>query len=1240
MSGALRHLSVRVPWHDTDWTGRICRAPSANGSCLALPRITEDRLDAVEDENAGTDWNALEASLPPCVRERVGFMRDRDFATRITHPYASRQSPPHEHLTPLTLKFPRYSAPCVPFRWMRRKEGEEIAAEEGIDYRPELEEQADEMIPWQSGWIQHGANQLAMLNGFFAAVQPPALMFFYAKRMPLTEKEGRVLIGAARVTHVGEPQEYAGANPLRTLAWECMVQHSLRPDISDGFLLPYQQALAAAEQDETIDPEQFVAFAPNEAWGEFSFASEWVSHDTAITSLVALEQALRVAEVYLPERRTKELQWVSDQLGTLWTLRGPCPGLGAALHAFGVDQSTLVARRLEPLIPENGDPWEIVARAMEDPHAVLPGLQQQFGINLRRKWKVLDDQRRALLKLVSRFALTPDQAERWYQPDLRDSAGINCSDSEILANPYLLYEGDRYAPDPISVRTVDHGAFPADIVRDAHPLPSPSGMQDSLDVRRARALMITQLELASAAGDTLLPAHRVTQRIREFELDPPCRIDQDQLLVYADALQPAIAESVLADGSKAFQLARLRETRQIIQRFVERRRTASRHEEEIPWRPRLDAALGGPVDGEDPDEELARTEKVAALAEIYASRFAVLIGPAGTGKTTLLKVLCDEPSVEGGNTLLLAPTGKARVRLTSALKRDAFTIAQFLLPSGRYEPETGLYRISSAAPVDGYRTVIIDEASMLTEDQLAAVIDGVKGVGRFILVGDPRQLPPIGAGRPFVDIVSRLRPDELDATFPRRAPGCGELTVPRRPTQIAGVETHRAEHRADLMLAEWFGGREPSPGADVIWDQLRGQKIDETLQVIRWDGPADLREKLLGVLVEDLGLVSTDDTVGFERACGGSEYEGHMYFWRARNREPGAAEKIEAWQILSPVRAHAHGVRDLNRFLQRQFRSSAIARAKDQSSYRKIPRPLGPEEIVYGDKVISVVNESWRQVFPKEGALRYVANGDIGVVVGQYKLKAMKGLPWKGEVEFAGQDGYVYDYRPSDFGDEGSPPLELAYSLTVHKAQGSEFGRTIVVIPNPCRILTRELLYTALTRQKERVTLLYQGDPAELKSYAQPDHSEIATRLTNLFTEPNLIETSPGKFLEKGLIHTTSRGDVVRSKSEVLIAELLAARGIEYAYERRLTFDDGSFRYPDFTIEDDDLGRIIYWEHLGMLHDSVYASRWEAKQRWYADHGVVEYPATGKNILVSTRDDAVGGINTQRIAELIGQLFR
>lgn len=1241
METRVRHLSVRVPWHDTDWTGRVCRAPSGNGSCLALSRINESRVDAVEDEQAGQDWSEIGSHLPPCVRERAGFMRPTEFQISISHPYSHRGSPAHEKLTRLTLRLPPYSAPCVPFRWMRREEAEQIAADEGLDYRPELEDEADALIPWERkpGWVQHGVNQRTLLEGFFSPVQPPALVFFYAKRIPLTEQEGRVLIGAAHVKHVTGPQEYGGENPLHTLAWECMVQHSLGPTSGDGFLLPYHEAVAATAMDDTLDPEQFVAFAPTEAWQDFAFASEWVGDDAAITSLVALERALQAAERHLPSSRHQNLQWLSERLGELWTLRGPCPGLGSALHAFGVDHATLVVRRLERHFAENGDPWEVVERAMEDPHAVSPGLQQHLGINLRRKWSALDGERRSLLKLLSRFALTPDQAERWYQPDLRAAAGINCGDADILANPYLMYEADRYSENPIPVRAIDHGAFPANVIQTAHPLPSPSAMEDALDVRRARALMVAQLEQAAIEGNTLLPAGRVIEAVRDFELDPPCRLDRDQLLVYGDGLKPTIHESRMADGGQAFQLDRLRDVSGVIARFVDRRRAAQRDEEQIEWGLRLSDVLGPVAEG-DRNELLAREEKIAALQEMYSSRVAVLIGPAGTGKTTILRVLCDVPQVEQGNILLLAPTGKARVRLASALGRDAYTIAQFLLRHDRYVPETGRYRLSSQAPADGYRTVIIDEASMLTEEQLAAVIDGVKGVARFILVGDPRQLPPIGAGRPFVDIVNRLRPDDLDGRFPRCAPCCGELVVPRRQSAVDGPEAREAEDRADLMLAEWFGGRPLSPGADAIWDHLASGKVDGTLTVVRWSDPHDLRERLLDVLVDELPLDSRDDTAGFELACGGSEYQGRMYFWRKRDENgTGAAEKIEAWQILSPVRGHGHGVRELNRFLQRHFRSDTLKRAKETSWNRKIPRPLGLEEIVWGDKVISVDNEPWRNVYPKEGALRYIANGDIGIVVGQYKTKAMKGPPWKAQVEFAGQEGFVYDYETRDFGDEGSPPLELGYALTVHKSQGSEFNRTIVVIPNPCRILTRELLYTALTRQRTRVTLMYQGDPADLKRYASPVESETATRLTNLFAEPTLVEASPGTFLEEGLIHLTTRGDLVRSKSEVLIANLLHGRNIEYAYERRLSFDDGSARYPDFTIEDDDLGRTIYWEHLGMLNDSAYARRWEEKRQWYARHGVVEYPATGREVLVSTRDDEMGGINSQQIAALIDELF-
>src|SRR5579875_3006684 len=210
---------------------------------------------------------------------------------------------------------------------------------------------------------------------------------------------------------------------------------------------------------------------------------------------VRYSRALETAQEHLPNSYARELQWLSDRLGELWTLRGPCPGLGAALQAFGVDNGILLVRTLAPLIEENADPWEVVDRAMDDPHSVVPGLQAQLGINLRRKWKALNEERRSLLKLLSRFDLSSEQAERWYQPEVRAEAGIACTDSHILANPYILYEQDRYSVaerdryggGPISVRTIDHGAFPPPMIADKPPLPAPSAMEDSLDVRRVRA---------------------------------------------------------------------------------------------------------------------------------------------------------------------------------------------------------------------------------------------------------------------------------------------------------------------------------------------------------------------------------------------------------------------------------------------------------------------------------------------------------------------------------------------------------------------------------------------------------------------------------------------------------------------------------------------------------------------------------------------------------------------------------
>ena len=308
---------------------------------------------------------------------------------------------------------------------------------------------------------------------------------------------------------------------------------------------------------------------------------------------------------------------------------------------------------------------------------------------------------------------------------------------------------------------------------------------------------------------------------------------------------------------------------------------------------------------------------------------------------------------------------------------------------------------------------------------------------------------------------------------------------------------------------------------------------------------------------------------------------------------------------------------------------------------RRLPKPFGDDQIIYGDKVINVRNQSIdkRRIFPEQGERGYLANGEIGVAIGQIRTKNFNYEPKTLQIEFSTQQGLSFEfYAPK--GDDDDFSLELAYALTVHKAQGSEFEVVFLVLPRSPLMLTRELLYTALTRQKQKVVVLHQGSATDLQRLSAEQYSATFTRLTNLFGPPRPVAVG-STFLEDRLIHRTSRGEAVRSKSEVIIANLLHAKGIDYHYEHPLELG-GVVKYPDFTIEDDDIGVTYHWEHCGLLHDPAYRRRWEEKQLWYRDHGIesIEQGGGSKGTLIVTRDQPDGGIDSPHIAALIHQVFR
>jgi hypothetical protein len=1257
------HLSVRVPWHDGRWAGKICGNPRGNTSCLVLPRIAESKDDVFETDAHGKTWDADGIGLPACAAERGAFMSGAGYSRRVRHPYS--HDPLYAHFRETHFHHPAYSAAAVPFAWMmKERDGIPVPANDyRIEFKPDLEPE----LKFDTTWVQERRNQLAMLDTFFSAVTPEeSLVFFYAKRTPLTDDGRRVIVGIGRVLKVDDPVEYSYENGppkdrMRCVLWERNIHHSIRPEIADGFLLPYHDLLELAEKDSSIDVASLVLHAPDEHRTAFSMGSEHVTHDQAITVLLSCAAVIDTWEKLAPGDWRAARKWIDGQLNRLWRLRGAFPGLGSALTALGLSHGTLVAHAVGQLLHSDGskeirDPWPQVDKVIRDPKLLPADLAAMIGSSTAKLWGGLKPERRALLKLLARFEITADQAMRWFVTEARGKAGISVTDGEILANPYLCFEADRAQPDAISVRTVDRGLFPAPDVAAAAPIPEPSACGEAIDSRRGRALMMETLDAAAAQGHTLLPQSWLVQRVRDLDIAPECAVGGDWVGTFSAFMKERFAPTGMADGSPAWQLCEYADARELIGARVKRRLTGKRHVGDHDWRALIDRQLPPFADATDPEtEELARREKALALEELYRSRFSALIGPAGTGKTSLLTALITLPPVANGGVLLLAPTGKARVQMQRrAAGASAFTLAQFLLGSGRYDPETGRYLVTGAADREnGFKTVIIDESSMLTEDQLAATLDAIEtsAVERLILVGDPRQLPPIGAGRPFVDIVRFLK-EGGGAGAGGQPCGHAELKTVRRQTELVDLATGASSERDDILLSKWFGGDAPDAGADEVWSRLVSGKA-VGVRAVGWETEADLQDKLLAeikavvkTIAKRSGCDHEKDDALFEISLGGRPYNESVYFNPSRvektpdgmEHRNGGGTDVESWQILSPLRAGETGVDGLNRWLQKTFRLQVRGWAEPEKPWwRKTCKPLGNQGILYGDKVINLYNHS-RDAYPEKSS-SYLANGEIGLVVGQFKGGNWKpkGLPWKLEVEFSSQLGCKYGFEAYEFGSEGEAPLELAYALTIHKSQGSEFGVTFVVVPNPCRLLSRELLYTALTRQRELVVILHQGDINSLLKLSADEHSETARRITNLFAAPSPVEHVK-VFFEEGLIHRTARGEMVRSKSEVIIANLLHSMGIPYAYELPFAGKDGSVRYPDFTIDDAETGRRVFLEHLGMMSEPAYRRRWESKLEWYRNEDVLPDEGGGKaGLLLTTTEET--GFDSASVEKLLRKTF-
>ena len=550
----MRHLTLRVAWHDRAWDGHVCDRPSENAFCLALDRIHLNRDDEYEDGIAGEAFTDIAGTdLPPCRAESGAFMSSDEWTRIIDHPYREndKAASTHGHLRPTPVTVPKFSTFAIPFAWMQRRAQDEIA-ERSPDRLPD-----DREPPFPTAWVFGRQRQQALLDLFFKEIEGGrSLVFFYTKHgHPISESINRLVVGVGLVKKLRPPLEYesVGSTALPPV-WERIVQHSIRPDGSEGLLLPYHAYL-----EPTGDPDEDarrrglladIAVVPEPAHAKtFSYFSEHATPDVALSTLVRCLGAVRkVRQHGIVSGPWEEREnWLNQQIAKTWIDRGAFPGLGSALEALDLRLGTSLALDLigDRTIAPDEDPWPVVDALMrgdiEAPHKAYAA-----DIDVARgTWAKLSPQRRALIQLLSRFALTPEQARRWFDPAKRAAAtDIALNDQDILANPYRIAEcdnGDTKMP-AVSVGVIDRGLLPDDTIAVKCPVPAPSLVQSTGDKRRVRGSVVTALRRAAQEGDSLLSVQEVLARIDRLDLARECVVGWDWFAGNDDFLKSVVSQ--------------------------------------------------------------------------------------------------------------------------------------------------------------------------------------------------------------------------------------------------------------------------------------------------------------------------------------------------------------------------------------------------------------------------------------------------------------------------------------------------------------------------------------------------------------------------------------------------------------------------------------------------------------------------------------------------------------------------
>lgn len=442
-----------------------------------------------------------------------------------------------------------------------------------------------------------------------------------------------------------------------------------------------------------------------------------------------------------------------------------------------------------------------------------------------------------------------------------------------------------------------------------------------------------------------------------------------------------------------------------------------------------------PLEADLSEAERVDWQLIAAIqAQLYD--FFIITGGPGTGKTTtlakLLRILLTlEPE---SNIALAAPTGKASMRMYESLRKSTTDFSAMFtdeikeriahLPNSTlhkllgYKPNSIYFKHNEQNPLE-YDVVIVDEASMIDVPMFSKLLNALKPGAKLILLGDKDQLASVEAGSLLGDLCKTAEP------FNQYTPEMAQW--------INGCINDKGRHIPEAFISS------PTP---------LGQHIVELKLSHRFRSQGLIGKLSKGVIQNDAALIDTvlkesSSDLIFDQAHAKDVLANFATHYETYIDEPDIAKALKALnevRVLTAVRQGDQGLYTLNKKIE-QILESRKKIILNKTFYHNRP-------------IIITRNNYDLDLF----------NGDIGIVRadedGQLRV-------W-----FEGENGKLRSILPAYISD-----CETVFAMTIHKSQGSEFSKVMVILPsgknNP--LLTRELLYTGITRTKQKGTLVVSG---------------------------------------------------------------------------------------------------------------------------------------------------------------------